>query len=645
MLKHKILITLVALFLATDLFATHYMGGEITWQCLPNGKFRFVMKLYRECNGVTFSASETISVTGCPGLSTIPMNLSPGANPYDAADGTLDGKTDISPNCWSGAMEINCSPQPTVPNTGAIEEWYYTSDAANPTGIQINAVPPASGFVFSHTSCCRNPSSNVTGATSDSWYLRAVMYSFQGRDTYPCYDNSPVFAEVPSPVVCSGYPYTYNYNATDKESDSLYYEWAQALDGSLNTPVTYASGYTYDSPLPGPAQDSANVAAQINHGTGEISYLSYTSGAFVTVTKVSAYRCGIKIAEVFREMQTVLLACPTANNKPEITPPFYNYTTGLYDLFTDTVFAGDVVDFDISAIDMDTLPNGNPNTLFMETSSPDYGIGYTDPASGCQNPPCATLSPAPPMSAMVALSTHFHWQTQCSHVAFSQECNTLGNMHIFYFKVSDNDCPANGINGATISIVVLALPILPPPTITSVDILPNGNVTLNWSIPADTTQSFDSYHIYTSNYPNGPFTVLDSIFTYTQTSYTYWAADGQTVPHYYYLKSRSGCSGDVYSNPGNTAVFWIFNDVPPVESGGNDLLYWNPSDGFLNIQLQKEAGVSIELINLTGQTILRENHNGKQFSIDLNGFSKGIYFVKITNRANQSVTVKKLTVQ
>lgn len=636
MLKLKLLTTLCALLLVTDVFSSHYMGGEITWQCLPNGRFRFVMKLYRECNGVTFGATETINVFNCPSLTAIAMNLYPGGNPYDTTDGTLDGKTDISPNCWSSTEEIHCSPSPSVTNTGAIEEWYYTSDVAYPTGIMITGVPPASGWIFSHASCCRNPTTNIVGATSDSWFLRAVMYEYNGQNGFPCFDNSPDFAEIPAPVSCIGGDNTYNYNANDRDLDSLYYDWAPALNGSLTVPVTYSAGYTYNAPLPG--------SSQMNYGNGEISYAATTSGAFITVVKVSSYRCGVKIAEVFREMQNVILACPVANNYPDVTPPFYDSIAGVFNLYVDTVYAGEVVNFDITAIDMDILPSGNPNTIYLEASSPDFGTGYTSTISGCLNPPCATLNPAPPMSAMVALATHFQWQTDCDHINFIQNCGTMGYVHNFYFKINDNACPASATKGITVTIVVLAPPILPSPSITDVDVMPNGNVALSWTIPSDPQLSFAAYYIYTSGSPSGPFTLLDSVLNHSQTTYTHLVTDGLTTPHYYYMETRSGCYGDFYSNPSDTAVYWLFNDIPPIPNEQDIQLSWDQVNSSLNILLQQEAEVNIELFSITGQALMQERRTGKQFSLDLQRFSKGLYLVKIRSLGNGSIVVKKLTI-
>ena len=583
----KILFTLsLALFLAPELFASHYMGGEITWQCLANGRYRLIMKLYRECNGVTYSTTETINVANCPGVTSITMNLKPGANPHDGDDGALDGKTDISPNCYNSAQEIHCSPSPSTANTGAVEEWYYTSDQAYPNGVLLSGVPPPQGWIFSHTSCCRNPCVNLTNPTSANWFLRAIMYPYNGTNAYPCFDNSPVFAEVPSSVICTGYPFRYNHNATDKELDSLAYEWAPALQSSV-TQMGYTFGYSYNSPLPGPSQNPLNVAANLNPYTGEITYTSYTSGAYVTVTKVAAFRCGIKIAEIFREMQIVLLGCAGNVNPPDVPGPFYNPVSGLYE-YIDTVYAGEVVDFDITAIDYGTLPNGNPVTVTLEASGQDFGAGFTNPNAGCVRPPCATLNPPPTISAMLAVATHFHWQTSCDHLTHPASitgipgvCGTLLNVHNFVIKVTNNKCPAPGIKVATISIVVLPQPVLEAPELKCTAVDPaTGAVTLSWIPPDDPFMpqdtSFNSYHIYYSTSPIGPFVKVDSIFNYNTTSYTHTGANANAGPRYYFMRTRSGCYGKYYSPTNSDTLASMHLDVTPNPLGNVAELNWNP---------------------------------------------------------------------
>ncbi|MDX5427538.1 MAG: hypothetical protein LPK79_05475, partial [Bacteroidota bacterium] len=41
--------------------ASHLLGGEITWECLPNGQFRFYLTLFRDCSGINLGTSASIS--------------------------------------------------------------------------------------------------------------------------------------------------------------------------------------------------------------------------------------------------------------------------------------------------------------------------------------------------------------------------------------------------------------------------------------------------------------------------------------------------------------------------------------------------------------------------------------------------------
>ena len=334
------------------------------------------------------------------------------------------------------------------------------------------------------------------------------MYSYNGQNANPCFDNSPAFAEKPSTVICTGYDFTYNHNAYDRELDSLVYSWATPLEDDLNMPMTgYVSGYNANSPLPGTVHNPNNVPANVNQTTGEISFKSYTQGAFVTVIKVTAYKCGIKVAEIFREMQIVLLSCGT-NLPPDVNAPFQDPNTGLYSLYIDTVYAGELVSFSMAATDYDPLPNGNPQTLKISASGLQFGASFTSTTTGCLNPPCATLNPPPPISAFYGVSTNFNWQTTCNHVNTELGCGTTSNVYNFVIKVQDDFCPAPAINVGTITIVVLDLPRIPSPKLSCASVDSNGLVSLSWIPVKDSVNSFSHYSIYHSNSQTGPFTEI-----------------------------------------------------------------------------------------------------------------------------------------
>lgn len=556
--------------------ASHYMGGEITWDCLSNGRYKFTLKLYRECGGnsINFSSTETINVYNHPSVSSISM--------------TRIAQNDISPNCYSPTLEITCAGYENggAANGGAVEEHVYTSTASYPNGVLLQGTPPAGGWIFTHESCCRNPCTNIAGTSSKDWTLRAVMYPYLGWNAYPCYDNSPAFVEKPSTVICTGYPFTYNHNASDKELDSLVYSWATPLEGSINSPMTgYQAGYSYSSPLPGTMQDPNNQPGVVNPHTGEISFTSYTQGAFVTVVKVASYKCGMLVAEVFREMQVVLLACGS-NNPPDVSAPFVDPITGTYVVYSDTVYAGELVTFPLSATDFESNPNGNPQMLYLTASGSQFGTNYTNASAGCLNPPCAILSPAPitqttgpspSIAGQFGVSTNFNWQTTCDHLASNAGCNRNTNIYNFVIKVQDDFCPAPAIKVTTITVVVKATPTLKAPDLRCLAVQPNGSVVLNWIAPVDSFNSFSSYIIYSSLSPTGPFTIVDSVTTYSQTTYTDVNASGNSQSIYYFIRTRSGCghlpqhlsiSGDTLStiflqvyNQGNTAVDLEWNPL------------------------------------------------------------------------------------
>jgi len=73
-------------------------------------------------------------------------------------------------------------------------------------------------------------------------------------------------------------------------------------------------------------------------------------------------------------------------------------------------------------------------------------------------------------------------------------------------------------------------------------------------------------------------------------------------------------------------------------------LYPNPANESVTIEVPENMDRS-ELIftNMIGQTVLRKNVTSTSVTMDLTGFSNGIYFVHVQN-GNQRIT-KKLIVQ
>ena len=464
------LIVLLFSFFKSD--ATHIMGGEITWTCIKDpsspdlGKYIFQMKLYRDCSGNA--------------LQTIAQNIKvweDGVN-FQTISCDFVINSDISPICDatnSGNPQLDC----TLQTPGAVEEYIYQSLPVQlivpPSG---NTSPPATGWHFTWDGCCRNDAiSNLdltiivpTGAT-EGFTLRASMFPYTDEfgnliPADPCFDSSPTFNENPKTIICSGYPFAYSHNASDPELDSIRYYWAEPLDypanpylPGVNPPaIPFIPPYTFNAPLPG--------SPTLNPVTGEVSYDSPLSGNFVTVVRVVAFKCGQKISEVHRDIQAVLIACPTMplsnnNTPPEVPTPIGTQTwvvstgSSLLETYETTVLAGDLVTFNVQGIDTNMYNPTTPQDLTMEIS----GGQILDPTTGtCSNPPCATFlstsGTPPPIIQPTTVEGVFQWQTTCVHVSSDIACGRTTNLYQFSIKVSDDFCPAPAIRNVTLLIYV-----------------------------------------------------------------------------------------------------------------------------------------------------------------------------------------------
>ncbi len=572
MKRHKILLISILIIIQaflTNVFASHYMGGEITWECIPSGqpdagKFIFTLVVYRECAGITFGNTITINSNSPAGI--ISLNLATGY------------PKDISPVCNSSYINITCG-STVVPNTGGISEYKYVSDP-----ILLSGIPPASGWVFYYTDCCRNPCTNIQASNSMSWYLKATMFPFHNNNVFPCFDSSPTFAEKPKSVISAGYPFTFNTYAIDKDQDSLVYSWAIPLQQSSYAISTYYNGYSYTSPFPGLTQDSLNIPATLDSKSGDISFTSYTSGAFLFAIKVESFKQGVKIVEVTREFQMVILPS-TSNLIPEMLPPFYNNAGQLAD-FSDTVFAGDLVNFSVAFTDFDFLPNGSPQNLKIQTGGEQLGafiqgvppnISTISNLIGCPNPPCATLTPAydsdHPIFGNFGLNTDFNWQTDCSHLVHVPNFNNRQIPYYFYFSASDDFCPVPGMNNKTVTILVKDKSVKNPQKC-CVNTNSDGSVDLNWQVEPDLMNVFRSYKIFIANQSAGPYVLLDSLTSINTNYYTDPNANANNYQRFYkVITNYCGCFNP-YDHVDNLPFRSVFLTVSLGSSYSN--LYWNP---------------------------------------------------------------------
>jgi len=546
----RILTVLVFTLMAFQSQATHQLGGEIIWKCKPNGKYQFTMILYRECGS---------SVT----LPTTTQTLS---GPQSVSVNYITTQT-VTPSCYAGTEP--CQAGTGLSGLGRMQKYIYRSG-----DIVLTGSPPASGWTFSWTSCCRPQSvGNITNAGSQGYYLRATMYPYippgsttpltGGSAANPtCYDSSPDFLEDPQVVACSNQDVVYNNLGYDPDLDSLYYVWANPL-GTGGAVVPWASGYSANSPLP---SGSGSTAANLDGETGTVTFNSTQTGSFATCVSIEAWRCGQKVAEIFRDIPVVIRSCTggtgTCASLYNPVPPQFTVTPDsslaaptllapVTNTAGDTVayrtegYPGDTIRFELLASDPYVNPNcANQNiTLVAKGGNLSSATNYSNPNTCLFNPPCATLTSQNTGNSFTSSginSVKFNWNLECNHLFYQEYiCGTLKSEYEFYFRMQDDQCPVPLTSYAKVIVKVKNyMPELP--SLDSTCITHDGSgVTFDWVANPDTGFNFDYYLI---NYidSNGNQSVLDTITDWSTQSYTH-SNVSPTAIHSYYIQVAGGC--------------------------------------------------------------------------------------------------------
>jgi gliding motility-associated-like protein len=157
-----------------------------------------------------------------------------------------------------------------------------------------------------------------------------------------------------------------------------------------------------------------------------------------------------------------------------------------------------------------------------------------------------------------------------------------------------------------------------PPSLRCISVESNGNITLNWILPVDTGSAFGGYHIFSSASATGPYTAIDSVFSYNTITTTITGINANNTTFYFYIKTRQGCCSN-YSIPSDT-LRSMRMIVTPL-SNEHVRLNWNrirnpllPSTS-TNFIVSKElsAGVFTNFRTITDTTTLDTNYFCNKF--------------------------------
>ncbi|MBJ7427374.1 MAG: gliding motility-associated C-terminal domain-containing protein, partial [Bacteroidia bacterium] len=428
-------------------FATHVVGGAFDVQWISGTNYQVSLRMLRDCSSSSQADFNKPNIR--VGL-------------YEKSNNNLVRYFTI--NFISSNKLQFVSLKCASPSNACTEEGLYTGIVSLPN-LNSNT-----GYYISWERCCRNGIINNIvdpGGASQAFYAEIPRNNF--NNSTPKYNNPPIT------LMCVGVPFTYNFDFTDRDNDSLVYTLVDPLngnldrdrnngDGSINTagpyqPINWLNGF------------SATIAIQgspslfINSKTGEINVTPNAVGTFVASIRVVEFRNGVKIGEVRLELQFNVVAC-VPNPMPII-----NYSDTGNSLNQKTFYEVEIpntICFDINANDLS-------DSLYMTITSPHFSSNFT-------SQPTVQKTKA----GFKNIVNRFCWQTTC-------ELSKVGFV-TFTSDVKDNGCPFPRTSKSEIIIRIKPMRTFPAPSFKCLGLL-NNRTQLNWS---DTNSSplLKSYRIY-----------------------------------------------------------------------------------------------------------------------------------------------------
>lgn len=293
-------ITLVLCF--PKLYATHIVGGDLSYECLGTGQYKVTLKVYRDCffGQAAFDNPARVSIYNGPD----------GNIPYDNLLIALDGITNIP--------FVSDDPCLNPPNNVCVEQGLYEAIVSLPVS--------ASGYHLSYQRCCRN---NTITNLYDPGSTGATYTIFLSGDAQNACNSSPVFNAFPPLVICNGEDVNFDHSASDANGDSTVYSFcAPFIGGSIVNPFPIGASpppytevgfinppYSSQSPMAG------NPIITIDSNTGLITGQPEALGQYVVGICVEEYRNGTLLSVTKRDFQFNVVDCIQPTVIGVATPP------------------------------------------------------------------------------------------------------------------------------------------------------------------------------------------------------------------------------------------------------------------------------------------------------------------------------------
>jgi Secretion system C-terminal sorting domain len=270
-------------------FATHMMGGQVTSRNIGGLTYEITLTAYRDTLGVPIGNLANFNFIEIGGTWTANHSV-PKIGPIIFGNG--------------------------------VEEYHYIDTITFPNG---------GNFDMSYSECCRNCAIlNMTTPCGESFHLHNTLWVDPTN-------SSPVFLNPPITIAQLNVPFNYNPMPFDADGDSIVW----SVDTPLTSATAYVDGYVV------PSADSLSPFT-MNPLTGEVSFLPNLQGYFAASFLVSEFRNGLKIGEIRRDMQIIVV--PSFNVPPVISATSNNFP---YSGKNYTIAPGSSFNLSVSVYDAD----------------------------------------------------------------------------------------------------------------------------------------------------------------------------------------------------------------------------------------------------------------------------------------------------
>ncbi len=278
----KILTLLFLILLLSHVKASHYSGGNITYQWIgPTANDFYVeLSLYYDCSSPLWADNSIL----------IDVKSTCGMNYQFYLYANLSNLLEITPLCTSQMNQSECQ-------GGALPGRYYIKYEGY---IEIDST--CASWTISHSTCCYNDVTNINGAYAEDFYYNTTFNTSEGQ-----FNKSPEYDSVNYFYTCANQTYHFNLGVFDADGDSLKHEFVSAMINS-STNIQYASGFSGLQPIPG---------ITINNASGLITVTPANIGIYLITVKTSEYNhLGQLKGTTLRMFDLVVRSC--VNNQPSL---------------------------------------------------------------------------------------------------------------------------------------------------------------------------------------------------------------------------------------------------------------------------------------------------------------------------------------